>query len=408
MSAVESLLRRISLGEDSTFGLQKMLFSGRNISSPICDEFADDLAAMANMEGGVVLLGVTSHSRDVLGIPVNHLRSVRAWIGRICSDSIKPPLDVKISNLDLPDSRGVNRCVIKIEVPRSLYLHEGPSGHFRRIGSSRYRFPRQVLARVFQELTQVGVVRFDQTTIPESSLVDLDTELAERFLLNSATRTSLELGKSHLVSDEDGVTRPTVAGILLASPAPTDWMPHAYIQAVSYAGERHDVNYQHHARDCKGPLDHQIFDALAFVRKNMFVRASKDLARVDRPQYSVRAVFEALVNAVAHRDYTMSGARIRLHMFPDRLELFTPGGLANTLTPDTMHLRQYTRNELIVSLLARCKVPEEENLGRSHIMDHRGDGVPIILKQSLQLSGRLPEYTVIDDSELRLIIWAAR
>lgn len=78
MSAVESLLRRISLGEDSTFGLQKMLFSGRNISSPICDEFADDLAAMANMEGGVVLLGVTSHSRDVLGIPVNHLRSVRA------------------------------------------------------------------------------------------------------------------------------------------------------------------------------------------------------------------------------------------------------------------------------------------------------------------------------------------
>jgi hypothetical protein len=115
----------------------------------------------------------------------------------------------------------------------------------------------------------------------------------------------------------------------------------------------------------------------------------------------------ALVNAVAHRDYSMAGARVRLHMFGDRIEFYVPGGLANTLTPDSMSLRQYSRNELIVSLLARCPVDADEGLGRSYLMDRRGDGVPIILAESERLSGRAPEYSVIDDSELRLVIWAA-
>ena len=84
---------------------------------------------------------------------------------------------------------------------------------------------------------------------------------------------------------------------------------------------------------------------------------------------------EALVNAVAHRDYSIAGARIRLHLFGDRLELYVPGALANTLTPDSLHLRQASRNELIVSLLARCPAPT--GLGRVHVMDRRGDGVPI-------------------------------
>ncbi len=148
-------------------------------------------------------------------------------------------------------------------------------------------------------------------------------------------------------------------------------------------------------------------EALGFVRKNMFTRAAKKLARTERPQYSERAVFEALVNAVAHRDYSMAGARIRLHMFKDRIELYVPGGLTNTLTTEGMQYRQHSRNELIASLLVRCPV-DNERLNRTYMMERRGDGVPpIILDESRALSGRRPEYTVIDDSELRLIIWAA-
>ena len=102
----------------------------------------------------------------------------------------------------------------------------------------------------------------------------------------------------------------------------------------------------------------------------------------------------------------MAGARIRLHMFRNRIELYVPGSLANTLTTDSMADRQYCRNELIVSLLARCPVAED-GLARKYMMERRGDGVPIILDESHDLSGRYPEYTLIDDSELRLIIWAA-
>ena len=176
------------------------------------------------------------------------------------------------------------------------------------------------------------------------------------------------------------------------------------MQAVSYAGERTDSDYQVDARDIGGPLDAQIVDALHFARRNMLVGAVKRTARTERPQFSGRAVFEALVNAVAHRDYSMAGTRIRLHFFSDRLELRVPCALVNTLTPDSLHLRQASRNPLIVSLLARCPAPT--GLGRTRMMDRRGDGVPIILKECAELSGRRPTYSMIDDSELGSVMWA--
>ena len=137
----------------------------------------------------------------------------------------------------------------------------------------------------------------------------------------------------------------------------------------------------------------------------MIVRATKTVSRSDKPQFSERAVFEALVNAVAHRDYSMAGSRIRLHMFADRLELYVPGALANTLTPDSLHLRQSSRNKLIVSVLARCPAPT--GVDRFRLMDRRGDGVPIIRSECERLFGCLPEYSLLDDSELRLVIRVA-
>jgi len=236
---------------------------------------------------------------------------------------------------------------------------------------------------------------------------DLDPSLTTRFIRGEDLADDSVLQKLRIIAEDDqGITRLTVAGVLLCVPEPIRWMPHAYIQAISYTGERTDVNYQSDARDFTGPLDLQVMEALSFVRRNMFVEADKEVARVSRPQFSDRAVFEALVNAVAHRDYSMAGARIRLHMFRNRLELYVPGPLVNTLTPDSLHLRQYSRNELVVSLLARCPVDHSDPLQRSHMMERRGDGVPIILKESQELSGRAPEYSLIDDSELRLVIWS--
>ena len=165
-----------------------------------------------------------------------------------------------------------------------------------------------------------------------------DQDLLRRLPLGEDEDT---LRKLRLVADDaNGGTRLTLAGVLLCTTEPQRCLPHAYIQAVSYAGQRTDADYQSDARDIGGPLDEQVADALHFVRWNMLIRATKETARSERPQFSERAVFEALVNAVAHRDYSIASARVRLHLIGDRLELYIPGALANTLTPDSLHLRQ--------------------------------------------------------------------
>ncbi|NUQ71097.1 MAG: hypothetical protein HUU17_09780 [Chthonomonadales bacterium] len=212
-----------------------------------------------------------------------------------------------------------------------------------------------------------------------------------------------------LSSDEQGIDRPTVAGVLLCTRTPRKWLPGAYIQAVRYRGIAQDSNYQIDEQEIIGPLNSQVQDALKFVRRNMAVYAAKDPERVETPQYSIRAVFEAIVNAVAHRDYSIYGSKIRLFMFDDRLELYSPGTLPNTLTIENIALRQSTRNELVTTLLAKCPAEDSPGeLGRRYLMEKRGDGVPIILKESDGLGARTPEYRLIDDSELLLTIWAAR
>ena len=404
----EELVRRIRIGEDSTLELKRVLLAGFKISAPRRSEFADELAGMANGWGGTAVLGVDDGSREILGIPVDRLDAVETWAREICNDSVKPPLDALIRKIELPGTGGSPVAVLCIEIDRSLFVHKSPGGYFRRIGSSKREMSPEVLARLFQERSQSRAIRFDESPVPRTSPEELDDQLSRRFLRGNSASDATALRKLRIVADDEhGSARITIAGALLCTREPEKWLPHAQIQAVSYVGERQDINYQTDARDIGGPLDNQVFEALHFVRRNMRVSAKKEMARVEHPQFSDRAVFEALVNAVAHRDYSMAGARVRLRLFGNRLEFYVPGALANTLTPDSMDLRQYSRNELVVSLLARCQVGEKENLFRSHMMDRRGEGVPIILEESRKLSGRIPEYTLLNDSELRLVIWSA-
>ncbi len=417
--ADQDLMRRLRLGEDSSLELKSVRVSGGNVRGPDRNAMADELAAFANSSGGTVIIGVDDKTRSVQGIPINDLDIVELWVREICNDSVQPSLNADIRKAECEDAEGRIVAVLCVQVERSLFVHKSPGGYFRRIGSSKREMVPEILARLFQERSQSRMTRFDESIVPSTAPTDLHYSLTQRFLRvdavedpsayaddDSGATIQDMLRKLRLVADDmDGRAKLTLAGVLLCTTDPQRWLPHAYIQAVSYAGERTDADYQTDARDIGGPLDEQVADALHFVRRNMLVQATKNTARSERPQFSERAVFEAVVNAVAHRDYSIAGARVRLHLFGDRLELYVPGALANTLTPDSMHLRQANRNELIVSLLARCTAPA--GVGRTRLMDRRGDGVPIIRRACRELSGRLPEYRLIDDSELRLVMWAA-
>ena len=261
------------------------------------------------------------------------------------------------------------------------------------------------------------LIRYDELVVGRATLEDLDDSLVDRFRTTQTRdeRRNLMYKLSLAREDDAGVLKPTIAGVLLACRRPEKYLHHAFIQAVAYRGEEvrgaeAGAYYQLDAQDITGPLDQQVEQACHFVTKNMRVAAKKDVGRHDLPQYDLTAVFEAIVNAVAHRDYSMSGAKIRLRLFSNRLEIYSPGSLANTMTVDSLPYRQSARNEAITSLLAKCALPT--GLGglespRSALMDKRGEGVQVILERSRQLSGREPVYEVFDDSELRLTIFAA-
>ncbi|MCS6811200.1 MAG: putative DNA binding domain-containing protein [Tepidimonas sp.] len=410
------LLEKIRLGEDSFLELKEVKFAGGKLRGPTQDTLADELAAFANSAGGVLLLGVADAPREVIGIPLERLDEVEAVVRQACEQSIQPPLAPIIERLTLPDASGVEQPVIRVEVARSLFVHQSPGGYLHRVGSSKRPIPPDHLARLFQQRSLSRLIRFDETPVPSATLADLDEALWQRFAPEqSADAPEILLSKLAMAAKDDaGIWRPTVAGLLMASRQPHRHLPGAFIQAVAYTGSevapQAEAAYQGDAQDITGPLDEQIFAACAFVRKNMQVGAYKRAAggRVDVPQFDMTAVFEAVVNAVAHRDYSMAGSKVRLRLFTDRLELYSPGMLPNTMTPESLPYRQVARNEALTSLLARCPVADDElTRYRSHIMDKRGEGVAIILARSERLSGKRPHYRMNDDSELLLTIYAA-
>ncbi len=261
------------------------------------------------------------------------------------------------------------------------------------------------------------MIHFDETPVPRATLADLEEALWRRFATAHSTEApEILLSKlAMLARDEQGDWRPTVAGLLMSCLAPHQFLPGAFIQAVAYQGTEFlpagDTIYQQDTQDITGPLDRQIREACAFVRRNMRVAAYKraEGGRVDLPQFDMLAIFEAVTNAVAHRDYSMAGTKVRLRLFEDRLELYSPGMLSNTMTPESLPFRQSARNEALTSLLACCPINDDKvNHHRTHIMDKRGEGVSVILNTSEQLSGKRPIYCLHDESELMLTIFSAQ
>ena len=411
------LIEKIRLGEDSFLELKEVKFAGGKLSGPKQDGLADELAAFANSAGGVLLLGVEDTSREVLGIPLPNLDAVEQILRQACEESIKPALAPTMERMTLPDWAGVEQPIIRVEIKRSLFVHQSPGGYLHRVGSSKRPIPPDHLARLFQQRSQSRLIRFDETPVSSAQLTDLDEALWRRFAPTSSTDApEILLGKLAIAArDEQGDWRPTVAGLLMASTKANQFLPGAFIQAVAYLGTdavpRETSLYQQDAQDIAGPLDQQIFAACAFVRKNMTVAAYKHAGggREDRPQFDMLAIFEAVTNAVAHRDYSMAGSKVRLRLFSDRLELYSPGMLPNTMSPESLPFRQAARNEALTSLLARCPINDSTlSRHRQHIMDKRGEGVSIILETSERLSGKRPEHRLLDESELMLTIYAAQ
>jgi ATP-dependent DNA helicase RecG len=403
------LQQRIALGEDSFLELKRLVWRGSGkLNEPHPDGLADELAALANTRGGQLVLGVDDKTREILGVPLHELDALEQWLSQIIRDRIEPEMSYQSRHLYLKDTQGQAHAVVLVSVPQSLWVHRSPAGYLVRAGHEKRKMSTDHLARLFQQRSQARLIRFEELPIPGAPGLDqLPWRLVQPFLRADEGPEPVQLKRLHLLTElEDKTTCLTVAGVLLCTPEPSQWIRGAYIQAVAYRGVDNDPADQVDAKDFMGPITDQIEQAFSFAVRHMLVPATKSLGRVDYPQYSKRALFEAIVNAVAHRDYSIHGAKIRLHMFADRLELCVPGALPNTISIEAMTSMSIPRNDVLCSLLSRMPVPAPD-LGRQYVMDRRGAGVDVILKESEKISGKKPLYRLVADMELQLTIYAA-
>lgn len=413
----EELLDAIRLGKDSSLDFRTVIFSGSTIKGLAQDELAEDLAAFANAKGGLLVLGVDGKTKEIFGIPNGRFDDLSSFVRNVASERIEPPLNSNIFRIELPDATGSPVPLLGVHIDRSLFVHAVEGRYFIRVGSGKRTMSTDYFARLMQQRSQTGMIRFDESIVPGTDANTLSKKLVERFRteISNPDCATFARNLAMLRPDFDGEIRATVAGVLIGTHNPREFLANAFIQAVAYRGTFATAfddlgNYQGDAEDIKGPLDEQVIGACKFVFRNMTVAGSKDMGRTDLPQYDLTAIFEAMVNAVAHRDYSMHGSKIRLRMFADQIKLHIPGDLANSMDVDALPARQATRNEAIASLLAKTPVRltlRGFETPRQFMMDRRGEGVNQILLRSERLSGRRPVYETIGDGELVLTIFAA-
>ncbi|MBM4086429.1 MAG: transcriptional regulator, partial [Planctomycetes bacterium] len=381
---------------------KELVLGERGVRSPNSEDMAGEIVAFANAEGGVLFLGVDD-SGLVRGLPEDRLADVERWVVNVATNNCDPPIRPILRKESVPRPDSSEAIVMLVEVRRGLYVH-GTSGgrHYVRVGSSKQILTGAPLARLFQERGRAFV--FDEQPVPTATDEDLDRGALQRFFQNGPSAIPwLDLLRNTrvLAKADDGPDRPTVAGLLAFGKAPRAQLPSAYVEAAVYRGTDLTSDDLVHSELIEGRVDAQIDDATAFVDRFMLKPARKPAGREDHPQYDIGAVHEAIVNAVAHRDYSIAGSKIRLFLFSDRLDLYSPGRLPNTLTIETMPFRVFTRNQLLVSFLSRMK---SRRTGRA-FLESRGEGVRKILGASEAHSGRRPVYAHFGE-ELRLTIWA--
>ena len=406
MFTAAQLMEKIHTGENSGIEFKETRINNGKVVEPRRDSLSDELAAFANQSGGTIVFGVADKTQQIIGIDPSNAPVLIRFISEICRDSVDPPIVYfYVDNVRVTDESGEEKNLVYVQVERSLWLHKSNNGYFYRHGDSKREMSTEHLLRVGQSRSQVRIVPFDEQVVPNTDQNTLQKELYMRFVADDKPSS---LRQRRLLVPYNDRLHATVAGILMCHPTPDQHIYNSYIQAVCYRGKIKDANYQIDAKDCCGPLDKQIIGAYHFVSRYNRLSARKEVSREERAQYPMKAVFEALVNAIVHRDYSIHGSKIRLFMFADRLELHSPGTLANTLTVESLIDNQFTRNELLSRLLSELSMGDEigQTVNRKYFLERRGEGVGIIFRESESLSGRKPVYE-LSDGELKLTIHAA-
>ena len=200
---------------------------------------------------------------------------------------------------------------------------------------------------------------FDETICRETGYEALDEKEVKDFLKNRAIKIKVDIPRLPIkdfllnilkvVKIEDGELRPTHAGLLFFGKDPSEYIPQNEIRIARFRGVSRIEFID--SQEIKGPFYKMLDEVEAFFKRNTRL-ASKivEFKRVDIPEYPYEAIREAVINAIAHRDYTRRGAPIIISIFDDRVEISNPGGLLPGLNIKNLEGRHESRNKKICSI----------------------------------------------------------
>ncbi len=420
----EELLREIEAGEDSFLDLKEVTGEGRRArfagasSGRVSVELAKDLCCFANTEGGVIVFGVRDDG-ERLGIAEERMEELQQLLVNVAQNNVEPPLGhlLLFDRVRLPDRGGKPRLCLKLEIKKAVYNVHAPRGRrpYWRIADHCHEMTLEQQARAFER-------RGLMTSYEERPVFTAPPEALEmvRFAAYYQMRYGHAMEEAHVPAeqllrnlrlaalDEAGDAHPTVLGLLLFSARPDRWLTGAFVDLAVYSGSEPDADEQVDAKTLHGTLVEQIERSVDYLGVSPYVpvAARKDgKGRRDFPAYSLRALQEGVVNALVHRDYSVAGSQVRVFLFPDRIEISSPGRLPNTLVPEDLFAgcQPVRRNQMLAGFLRDYTSP----LTQRAYMEARGEGFLTLVRECRQLGARAPELTMVGDS-LRLTIFAAR
>lgn len=339
--AVDLLL---ALPEGQWFERKSGRISPRDLAVP--------LVAFANAEGGCVVVGL--HSGSVDGVAAARLNDLR----QAAQDFTQPVVRVRADQLSTPEGK----TLLVLRVDPGDRVHETTSGDcYLRVGdeSRKLGFAQR------QELEyDRGGAPFDGTAV-DARTEDLDAAevAAYQEAIGSSSPESMLRARGLLTRDD----RLTVAAYLLFANHPQDLFPNAHVRILRYRGVERGAGSGLTLEDaadirCEGSIPRQITDAAQIIETMIpDRRALGTSGRFEAvPVVPRDAWLEGLVNAVLHRSYSMAGDHVRVEIFPNRLEIASPGRFPGLVDPTRpLDINRYARNPRLARVCSDLGIAQE-------------------------------------------------
>lgn len=343
---LDSLEQRIAAGED--VHTEFKLWPVNNVSA------AESLVAFANTDGGQFIIGV---SDDGQMVGVNDPDRVMQWFDNLAYHNCEPPLTVLQEAVRTTDGRTV--IVVNVAKGDQRPYRTNRGDYVIRTTSGWRLATRQELLRLFQASDSLY---YDETIVLRAALHDIDASLVEHFVERAYSQKLTDLPFDHetflkninLLRPGRDAFYPTVACMLFFGRNPQRYMPHAQVAVARIPG--FDLSQPpSDAKQIDGTLLDQLEDTGRFLRVHLpTVHRIEGFGNERFPEIPEEALREIVVNALAHRDYTVA-APVRVFIYDNRVEVRTPGGLPNTVTIEAIKLgaAHVMRNPAVYTLFTR-------------------------------------------------------